>query len=129
VSDYIYSKHDIEEAIGDALENFFGYELIDVIEKKVIAELKYSNLYRFYGRNCPGCVSGNKECDFAFGRGDAHGAWEKARMGKLFDCPVRTSGTMSFSRDEGLQKIDISDRDQAPYPVIEVEERPPKSYE
>ena len=116
---YIYSKDDFERAIINALEDMFGYELNEIIKDKVIKYLdEYINLIRFYNRNCAGCVSGNKECDFAYGRNKAVGCWEKAKNGELFDCPVRTNGTFMFSKEKGLNKIDISDRNDDKYPVI-----------
>ena len=121
---YQFSTQDVEHAIeginestlnlgSDTLEHFIG---------KVVSEMeRYANVGRFFRRNCVGCVSGNNECDFVYGRGVARGCWDKARKGELFDCPVRTNGTCLFSPEKGkVESIDISDRDQEPYPTIEV---------
>lgn len=118
---YIYNENDIREAIEEANEDTMnlGEEFLENFIEKVKYNLKeYSNLYRFYDRNCSGCVNSNKECDFAYSRGKAEGAWEKARAGEIFDCPVRVNGTLSFSQGKGFEKIDISDRDKLPYPII-----------
>ncbi|GAH84505.1 unnamed protein product [marine sediment metagenome] len=62
----------------------FGYDLNDFIVGRVIKNLKeYVNLYRFYDRNCPGCVGGNDDCDFAHERGKAEGCWEKVVEGDV----------------------------------------------
>jgi len=119
MNEYIYSKGDFEEAMRGALKDMFGYNLQEFIVDESLKNLKnYVNLYRFYDRNCPGCVCGNTECDFAYGKNMAKDCWKKAKNGELFDCPVRVNGTMAFSREEGLKKIDISDRDKPPYPII-----------
>ena len=38
----------------------------------------------------------------------------------MFDCPVRTNGTLMVSSEKGIEDIDISDRGKSPYPVVEV---------
>lgn len=118
---YIYSLDDIDEAAYNALKDVFGWDhnsVSDLVARTIKNNLKdYVNLYRFYDRNCPGCVCGNQECDFAYGRGDAHGARERACKGEIFDCPVRVNGTMTFSREQGFRDID-SDRGKPPYPII-----------
>jgi len=122
MDEYIYCENDFKEAMRDSLRDCFGYDLIEFIQENAIKKLKqYTNLYRFYDRNCVGCVSGNTECDFAYGRGNAKDCWEKAKKGELFDCPVRTNGTMVFNtvgRNKELQDVDISDRDKPPYPIV-----------
>jgi hypothetical protein len=121
---YIYSENDIRDAIKDVNEDTInlGYDLLEFFIEKVWENLKnYTNLHRFYDRNCAGCVSSNDECDFAFGRGKAKDAWEKAKVGEIFDCPVRTNGTLLFDKnhpEKGIEDIDISDRDKPPYPII-----------
>ena len=121
---YVYSEKDISDSIEDVNEETInlGEGLLEVFIEKVKSNLKeYTNLHRFYDRNCYGCVGGNKECDFAYGRGKAAGAWNKAKAGEIFDCPVRTNGTLCFDTkhpEKGLEKIDISDRDKPPYPII-----------
>ena len=123
MNEYIYSIDDFERAIQEALKDMFGGNLVDFVEKEIIKNLEsYVNLYRFYDRNCAGCVSGNTECDFAYGRNEAKDCWEKAKKGELFNCPVRVNGTMVFSPKEGLKKIDLSNRDKLPYPIIIIEE-------
>lgn len=120
---YIYCEDDIKQAIENTVKDTFNweYELVNFFSGKVIDCLKfYTNIYRFYDRNCVGCVCGNKECDIATGKGECYGCWEKARRGEIFDCPVRVNGTMNFIPGRGLEKIDISDRDKPHYPVIEV---------
>ncbi|GAH84508.1 unnamed protein product, partial [marine sediment metagenome] len=63
---YIYCENDFREAMRRSLKDMFGYDLNDFIVGRVIKNLKeYVNLYRFYDRNCPGCVGGNDDCDFA----------------------------------------------------------------
>jgi len=120
---YIYCENDFIEAMRGTLGEMFKDDLNEFIVEKVIKNLKeHVNLYRFYARNCAGCVAGNDECDFAYGRGKAEGCWEKAVKGELFDCPVRTNGTLAFSREEGFRDVDISDRDKPPYPIIKKEE-------
>ncbi len=115
---YIYSIHDFEEAMERALDKELGCEISRPLIKKVLQNVgMFANLYRFYDRNCPGCVSGNDECDFAEGRNEGFGAISKAVKGELFDCPVRINGTL-MSTTSGLKRIDISDRDKAPYPVV-----------
>ena len=118
---YIYSENDIRKAIQDANEDTInlGEDFLEAFIKRVKYNLdKFTNLYRFYDRNCGGCVCSNKECDFAHGRGKAVFAWKKAKAGEIFDCPVRTNGTMIFSPGKGFEKIDISDRDKPPYPIV-----------
>lgn len=118
-SKYIYSKSDFTQAIQQALKDMFGYDLIDFIEEKTIKYLdEYVNLYRFYERNCAGCVDEKTECDVAYGKGKAKDCWEKAKKGELFDCPVRINGTLVFTKEEGIKKIDISDRNEPLYPII-----------
>ena len=122
--EYIYSEKDISEAIRGANEDTInlGEEFLDTFIENIKYNLKeYTNLYRFYDRNCCGCVSSNKECDFAYGKGKAENAWKKVKDGKMFDCPVRTNGTLCFNTnhpEKGLEKIDISDRDKQPYPIV-----------
>ena len=124
MKEYIYSEKDIQDVIEDVNKDTInlGEDLLDAFIEKVKYNLKeYSNLYRFYDRNCCGCVSSKDECAFAYGNGKAQGAWEKARAGKIFNCPVRTNGTLSLNTnhpEKGLEKIDISDRDKPPYPII-----------
>lgn len=124
MGEYIFSKSDFRGAIRGALDDMFGSDLNEIIADKTIVELeRYVNVKRFYDRNCCGCVCGNDECDFAFGRNEAKGAWKMAVRGKLFDCPVRVNGTMTFDTskpEEGIQSIDISDRDDPPYPTVEL---------
>lgn len=118
---YIYSKADFENAIEHGLKDFFGYELIECISERAIKELdNYVNYYRFTDRNCPGCVSGPEECDVAYGRNKGRDIFDKAKKGKVFDCPCRINGTMCFSREEGIKEIDISDREESPYPVVKL---------
>lgn len=125
MEEYIYSLMDIESAIYEALKDVLSWDrnsIADLIVDTTRTNLKkYVNVYRFYGRNCIGCIADNAECDFTYGRGKAKGAWEQAVKGELFDCPVRVNGTMIFNREEGLKEIDISDRDQPPYPIVERE--------
>jgi len=124
MKEYIYSENDISDVIEDVNEDTInlGEELLEAFIKKVQYNLKeYTNLYRFYDRNCCGCVCSNKECDFAFNRGKARGACEKAKAGEIFNCPVRVNGSLRFDTnhpEKGLEKIDISDRDKPPYPII-----------
>ena len=119
MQEYIYCEHDFEEAIRETLKEMFGYDLNEFIVEGAIKNLKsHANLYRFYDRNCPGCVCGNDECDFAYGRDKAEGCWKKAKEGILFDCPVRVNGTMVMGGGEGLRSVDISDRDKPPYPIL-----------
>lgn len=124
---YIFCLNDVVKATQNAIKDIFGdaYGLSDLIEETIVKNLNaYTNIYRFYERNCSGCVSGNDECDFTMGRGKAEGSWEKALKGEIFDCPVRVNGTMVFDiekRDEGPRPIDISDRDKPHYPIIEIE--------
>jgi hypothetical protein len=121
---YIYSEKDVRDAIVDVNKDTInlGEDLLEVLIKKIQYNLReYSNLYRFYNRNCCGCVSDNKECDFYYGRGKAENAWEKAKAGEIFDCPVRINGTLCFNTnhpEKGIEKIDISDRDKLPYPIV-----------
>ncbi len=71
---YIYSGKDICNAIEDVNEDTInlGGDLLELFITKVQKNLsRYANLYRFYDRNCCGCVGSNKECDFAYGRGRA----------------------------------------------------------
>ena len=94
---YIYSEKDVRDSIEDVNEETInlGETLLEVFIKTVQNNLEDStNLHRFYDRNCCGCVSGNTECDFAYGRGRAAGAWRRAKAGEIFDCPVRTNGTI-----------------------------------
>lgn len=117
---YIYCISDFEQAIEDGLKDWFGEELIGKIQESIIKDLEnYVNLYRFYDRNCSGCVGGNKDCDFAYGRKNAEGAWKKAKAGTLFDCPCRVNGTMSVS-DGVIERIDLSDRNKPHYPVVKL---------
>jgi len=124
MSEYIYSEKDIEDVIKDTNEKTvnLGYDLLDTFVEKVFYNLReYTNLYRFYRRNCSGCVRSNDKCDFAYGRGRAKGAWKKAKAGEIFDCPVRINGTLIFDTNypkKGIESIDISDRDKPPYPII-----------
>ena len=120
--EYKYSIADFKGAIEDGLKDIIeGYKLKEFISDSICDELeKYVNLYRFYGRNCSGCAGCKDDCSFAYGSGNAKGAWDKARKGEIFDCPVRTNGTLSFSSDEGIKSIDISDRKEKPYEVIEI---------
>ncbi|GAH43489.1 unnamed protein product, partial [marine sediment metagenome] len=86
----------------------------------------YTNLHRFYSRNCSGCVGAPDDCEFTRGRGKAKDGWKKAVAGEIYDCPVRTSGTLRFDTnhpEKGIETIDISDKGEAPYPVIEKEVR------
>ena len=123
MSEYIYEANDVREAIEDALEEILpGYKLREFITKEVIKALKQKvNYYRFTDRNCGGCVSGPDECDLACGRGKGKNGYAKAINGDIFDCPVRCNGTMSFSPSEGMKRVDISDRDKPPYPIVPVE--------
>ena len=122
MAEYIYCENDFVEAMRETLKEMFGDDLNEFIVENAIKNLKkYVNLYRFYDRNCPGCVAVNDDCDFTRERGKAEDCWKKAVKGDLFNCPVRTNGTMEFSREEGLKDIDISDRDKQPYPVIKGE--------
>ena len=122
--EYIYCENDVEQAIKEAIEDTFkwNYDLVEFFNERVARNLReYANLYRFYDRNCAGCVGSNDECDFAYGRGEAKGAWEKVKKGEMFNCPVRINGSFNFNTAEpekGLQKIDISDRKEKPYPII-----------
>ena len=64
------------------------------------------------------------DCDFARGRGKAKDGWKKAVAGEIFNCPVRTGGTLSFDTnhpEKGLQEMDLSDRDKPPYPIVKKE--------
>lgn len=121
---YIYCEEDIEQAIEEAMKDTFNweYDLVEFFNEKVAKNLReYTNVYRFYRRNCAGCSSGKDECDFVYGRNEAKGAWEKVKKGEMFDCPVRHGGTFVFNSNEpkkGLQKIDISDKKEKPYPII-----------
>ena len=117
---YIYCENDFREAMYRTLKDMFNYDLNGFIVGRVLDNLKeYSNLCRFYDRNCSGCVGGNDDCDFAHQRGNAKDTWKKVVEGKLFDCPVRTNGTFTFARGVGeIKQVDISDRDKPPYPVI-----------
>ena len=122
---YIFSLSDfrnaLEETNGDILN--LGCEMVDVLSEKITEYLKrYTNVDRFYDRNCCGCVACKKECDFTYGKGKAEGCWEKAMKGELFDCPVRVNGTIGFSPKEGMEQIDLSDRREKPYPVIKIED-------
>ena len=77
MKEYIYSENDIREAIEGANKDTInlGEDFLEAFIEKVKYNLnEYTNLYRFYDRNCCGCVSGNKECDFVYGRGKAEGA-------------------------------------------------------
>jgi len=125
---YVYCRNDFEQALEEALKGVFGNdgsELNDLIVEKAIYKLEnYVNIYRFYARNCPGCVAGNSECDFAFGRNEAKGSWEKAKNGMMFDCPCRTNGTLTFCREEGMKSTDISDRGKPAYPIVEQNNQP-----
>ena len=124
MKEYIYSEKDIRDSIEDVNEDTInlGEDFLEVFIEKVKYNLKeYTNLHRFYDRNCCGCVAGNQECDFSCNRGKAAGAWEKAKAGEIFDCPVRCNGTRMFNPnhpEKGLESIDISDRDKPPYPII-----------
>ena len=121
MNEYIYCENDFEQAMRSALKEMFGYDLQEFIIEKSIKNLKnYTNLYRFYDRNCPGCVCGNDECDFAYGRDKARGAWEKAKEGQLFDCPVRVNGSMAMGPGEPIHPVDISDRDKPHYPIVNI---------
>jgi len=121
---YIYSEKDICDSIEDVNEETInlGKDFLEVFIERVKSNLKeYTNLHRFYDRNCCGCVCGNEECDFVYGKGEAEGAWQKAKAGEIFDCPVRVNGTLRFNTEhpeKGLEKIDISDREKPPYPII-----------
>ena len=121
---YIYSQGDIEEAIEDVMEEVFGTKytkLSDLIVERVKFHLdRYVNLYRFYDRNCCGCPSGNDSCDLAYDR--VEGTRAKAVLGEIYDCPFRINGTLTFSQEEGLKSIDISDRDKPPYPIVVVKD-------
>ena len=127
MSEYIYCEKDVSDAIEDVNKETInlGSELLEVFIKRVLYNLKaYTNLHRFYGRNCSGCVGAPSDCDFARGRGKAKDGWKKAVAGEIFDCPVRTSGTLGFDTDhpeKGIETIDISDRDKPPYPIIKKE--------
>ncbi|MBE3087473.1 MAG: hypothetical protein IMZ64_14800 [Bacteroidetes bacterium] len=121
---YIYCEDDFKEAMREALKEMFGYDLQEfIVDKSIEALEKYVNLYRFYGRNCPGCVCGNTECDFAYGRKEAKDCWEKAKKGELFDCPVRANGTLMMGPGEPLHQVDISDRNELPYPIVIEDEK------
>jgi len=124
---YIYCEKDISDAIegvNKATVNL-GYKLLENFIERVLYNLKeYTNLHRFYSRNCSGCVGTPDDCEFARGRGKAKDGWKKAVAGEIFDCPVRTSGTLRFDTnhpEKGIKTIDISDRGEAPYPIIEKE--------
>ena len=122
MDEYIYCINDFEEAIEDALEDMFGPDLREFIVKRAREKLEqYVNWYRFMNRNCPGCVSGPKECDVAYGRDRGAGCWEQAKNGKLFDCPVRTNGTIAFSSNGTIKDIDLSERSEPPYPTVSIE--------
>lgn len=121
---FIYSTHDVRLAIRDALEHFFGHDLIEIIGDKIIDKLeRYSNWYRFQGRNCTGCVSSPYDCDVAYGRGKGKGIWDKAFKGDVFDCPSRLNGTLLVNNSKesfSVQSLDVSSRKEPPYPIIEV---------
>lgn len=120
---YLYCENDFKQAMQAALKEMFGYDLQEFIVDKSIKELKnYVNLFRFYDRNCPGCVRGNTECDFAYGRDEAKDCWEKAKTGELFDCPIRINGSFAMGPGEPFHQVDISDRDKPPYPIIKSED-------
>jgi len=130
MNEYIYCENDFKQAMQEALKKMFGYNLQEFIVNESIQALKtYVNLYRFYNRNCPGCVSGNTECKVAYGTNEAKGSWEKAKKGELFDCPVRINGSFVIGPGEPFHQIDISDRNKSPYPIVktkadrEMEER------
>lgn len=129
MSEYIYCEKDASDAIEDVNEETvnLGYKLLEVFTKRVLYNLKeYTNLHRFYSRNCSGCVGGKEDCEFARGQGKAKGGWKKAVAGEIFDCPVRTSGTLQFNTnhpEKGIETLDISDRDKPPYPIIEKEKQ------
>lgn len=124
MSEYIYCEKDVSDAIEDVNKETvnLGYRLLETLIERVLYNLKeYTNLHRFYGRNCSGCVGAPDDCDFAHGRGKAKSGWKKAVAGEIFDCPVRTSGTLQFDTnhpEKGIETIDISDRDKPPYPII-----------
>jgi len=124
MSEYVYCEKDVSDAIEDVNKETInlGDKLLEVFIERVLHNLKeYTNLYRFYGRNCSGCVGMPDDCDFAQGRGKAKDDWKKAVAGEIFNCPVRTGGTLSFDADhpeKGIQEIDLSDRDKPPYPII-----------
>jgi len=129
MSEYVYCEKDVSDAIEDVNERTInlGDELLDIFIKRVLHNLKeYTNLHRFYGRNCSGCVGMPKDCDFAHGQGKAKGGWKKVVAGEIFDCPVRVSGTLQFDTahpEKGIETLDISDRDKPPYPIIKKETR------
>ena len=124
MKEYIYSEGDIRDSIEDVNEETInlGEDFLEAFIERVKNNLReYTNLHRFYDRNCCGCVGGNDECDFARGRGEAKGAWEKAKAGEMFNCPVRINGSLRFDTnhpEKGIEKIDISDREKPPYPII-----------
>jgi len=127
MSEYVYCEKDVSDAIEDVNKTTvnLGHHLLEAFIKRVLYNLKeYTNLYRFYGRNCSGCVGAPEDCEFARGQGKAKGGWKKAVAGEIFDCPVRTSGTLQFDTahpEKGLETLDISDRDKPPYPIIKKE--------
>jgi len=127
--EYIYSGKDVEDAIEDVNKETvnLGDELLEVFIKRVLYNLKeYTNLHRFYGRNCSGCAGMPDDCNFARGQGKAKDGWKKAKAGEIFDCPVRTNGTLRFDTnhpEKGIERIDISDRGEAPYPIVEIKNK------
>ena len=119
MTEYVYCENDFKESLRATLKEMFGYDLQEFIVENSIKNLKnYANLYRFYDRNCPGCVSGNDECAFAYGKDEAKDCWDKAKEGKLFDCPVRINGSFAMGPKEPFHSVDISDRNESPYPII-----------
>lgn len=127
MSEYVYCEKDVTAAIEDVNEETInlGSNLLESFIKRVLHNLKeYTNLHRFYGRNCSGCVGSSEDCDFAHGRGKAKDGWKKAVAGEIFDCPVRTGGTLQFDTnhpEKGIETIDLSDKDKPPYPIIKKE--------
>ena len=120
MNEYIYSKGDFKSAMEEAFDDMFGHDLVEFLAEAAIKNLeRYVNINRFFDRNCVGCVTSNDCCDFTYGRNEAKGAWKKAVRGELFDCPVRGNGTMMFNSAK-LQSVDVSDRAEAPYPIVDV---------
>ena len=106
----IYSIQDCKKIVEEVLEEelSLGMNVIECLVDEIEKQFKYVNWIRFQDANCPGCVSGPKECDIAFGRGEYSGTWKKINAGEIQDCPARGGGGTFVQDEKGFRKIDIA---------------------
>jgi len=120
----IYSIQDAQDILEKVLNDQLGLgdKVIEVLNEILRSEFEYINWIRFCRTCCPGCVSGPEECVISRGVYPHQDIWKKIVAGEATRCPARTNGTMVFSPEEGMQKIDLQGDDYTVVKPFNVED-------